>query len=204
MSWWDIKGENPDFSHPLDTCVNHHGCLGGQWKPRPEICSSARVLILQIKGKALYIWCKPPPSPQYSEVAEALQAVSRTPVLLLSAPDFLFLFICMGWDSRHDLEIQFRHPNIFVCTDDLSVCCPTDGAGTACGAQRAVLLTEWALLAVWLVISLMFYLKMDLTRHPYWFTLTLNFQPLSALIPQQKKVAKLELRIITPVPMDVK
>lgn len=127
--------------------------------------------------------------------------VIRTPILLLSAPDFLFLFTCMGWDSRHDMNIEFGHPNIFVCTDDLSVSCPTNVAG---GAQGVVELTGWALLAVWLVTSVMLYLKIDLTLHPYGFMIMLKFQPLSALIPQQEKVAKLELRIEIPVHMDVK
>lgn len=63
-------------------------------------------------------------------------------------------------------------------------------------------LNELYWLAGWLVRSAMLYLKMDLTLHSYSFIITLRFQPFSALMTQQK-VAKLELGIGIPVPMDV-
>lgn len=57
----------------------------------------------------------------------------------------------------------------------------------------------------WLAGSsdVMLYLKMDLTLHFYRFVTTLRFQPLSALMPQQKKVTKLKLETWIPVSMDV-
>lgn len=85
---------------------------------------------------------------------------------------------------------------------ELSIYYTTNVVSTVCGAYRAVQLTEWALLAGWRVRSAMLYLKIDLTLHSYSFFITLRFQPLSALMTQ-KKVAKLELGIGIPVPMDV-